>query len=64
LNKKTNPRIPIAILNPFFLKKLIIGPPIVPPIHVKKILITFLFPSLFEIKESLFSAEFLQNLGF
>jgi len=33
LKRKTNPKIPIAILNPFFLKKLIIGPAIVPVIH-------------------------------
>ena len=33
LKRKTNPKIPIAIFNPFFLKKLIIGPAIVPLIH-------------------------------
>jgi hypothetical protein len=33
LNKKTNPNIPRAIEKPFFLKKLVIGPLIVPPIH-------------------------------
>ena len=33
LNKKTNPKIPKAIEKPFFLKKLVIGPLIVPPIH-------------------------------
>jgi hypothetical protein len=32
LNKKTNPKIPTAIAKPFFLKKLIIGPPKVPVI--------------------------------
>ena len=32
LNKKTNANIPAAIANPFFLKKLIIGPAIVPEI--------------------------------
>jgi hypothetical protein len=32
LNKKTKPRIAAAIAKPFFLKKLIIGPPIVPVI--------------------------------
>ena len=30
LNRKTKPKIPIAIETPFFLKKLTIGPPIVP----------------------------------
>ena len=35
LNKKTNPKIPVAIANPFFLKKLIIGQPIVPVISQK-----------------------------
>ena len=33
LKRNTNPKIPMAILNPFFLKKLIIGPPIVPLTH-------------------------------
>ena len=33
LNKKTNPRIAIAMLKPFFLKKLITGPTMVPVIH-------------------------------
>ena len=33
LNKKTKPKIPKAILNPFFLKKLITGPAVVPLIH-------------------------------
>ncbi len=32
LKRKTKPRIPTAIEKPFFLKKLIIGPPIVPVI--------------------------------
>ena len=33
LNKNTKPKIPNAIENPFFLKKLIIGPPSVPLIQ-------------------------------
>ena len=33
LNKKTNPKIPKAIEKPFFLKKLVIGPLMVPPIQ-------------------------------
>ncbi len=33
LKRKTKPKIPKAILKPFFLKKLIIGPPIVPLTH-------------------------------
>ena len=33
LKRNTNPKIPRAILNPFFLKKLNIGPAIVPLIH-------------------------------
>ena len=53
LNKKTKLRIPIAMLNPFFCKKLTIGPPMVPQLYVKKLLIIFLFPSLFEINSSL-----------
>ena len=34
LNTSTNPKIPRAILKPFFLKKLTIGPPTVPLIQV------------------------------
>ena len=49
LNKKTNPKIPKAIEKPFFLKKLIIGPLIVPPIHVSNFVIIFSFVNLFEI---------------
>ena len=33
LKRNTKAKIPKAILNPFFLKKLIIGPAIVPLIH-------------------------------
>ena len=33
LKRKTNPKIPRAILKPFFLKKLITGPAMVPLIH-------------------------------
>ena len=47
LNKKTNPKIPIAIENPFFLKKLITGPPIVPDNHDKIFVKKLLFTSLF-----------------
>ena len=41
-----------AILNPFFLKKLTIGPPTVPPIHVSKSVNIFLELNLFEISLS------------
>ena len=44
--KKTNPRIPTAIENPFFLKKLIIGPPTVPVMYAKNAVIGFLEPNL------------------
>ena len=45
LNKNTNPNIPAAIANPFFLKKLMIGPPIVPVMYAIKLVITLLDPS-------------------
>ena len=35
LNKNINPKIPMAIANPFFFKKLIIGP-IMVPLHKLK----------------------------
>ena len=41
LNKNTKLKIPTAIENPFFLKKLIIGPPIVPVIQAVKLVIIF-----------------------
>ena len=44
LNKNTKPKIPTAIANPFFLKKLIIGPPIVPVIQATKLVIILLDP--------------------
>ena len=52
LNKKTNPNIPAAIAKPFFLKKLVIGPLIVPPIQVNNCVSRFLFLNLFEINLS------------
>ena len=42
MNKKTKPNIPAAIANPFFLKKLIIAPPIVPVMFAKKLVIKLL----------------------
>ena len=39
----------MAIENPFFLKKLIIGPPIVPAIQATKLVIIFFDPRLFSI---------------
>ena len=49
LNKKTKPNIPTAIANPFFLKKLIIGPIIVPVIYAVKLFIKLLDPSFSDI---------------
>ena len=46
LNKNTNPKIPAAMAKPFFLKKLMIGPPIVPVIYATKVVIILLDPSL------------------
>ena len=46
LNKNTKPKIPKAIENPFFLKKLIIGPPRVPLIQATIFVIKFFDPSL------------------
>ena len=49
MNKKTKPNIPTAMANPFFLKKLITGPPIVPVIYAKKLVIKLLdlsFPAI------------------
>ena len=47
LKRNTNPKIPRAILNPFFLKKLNIGPAIVPLIHAADFVKKFGDPSLF-----------------
>ena len=50
LKRKTKPKIPKAILNPFFLKKLIIGPPTVPLIHatdLSQCLKSLIFPQSF-----------------
>ena len=47
LNKKTKPKIPKAIENPFFLKKLITGPPRVPLIQTIIFVIKFCEPILF-----------------
>ena len=47
LNKKTKLKIPNAIDNPFFLKKLIIGPPRVPLTQAIIFVIIFCAPSLF-----------------
>ena len=55
LNKKTKPNIPIAIEKPFFLKKLIIGPPKVPLIQAISFVKIFCEPSLFCINWSVFS---------
>ena len=52
LNKNTKPKIPIAIAKPFFLKKLIIGPPIVPDIHAIKLVTKLFDPNLFCINLS------------
>ena len=52
LNKKTNPKIPTAIEKPFFLKKLIIGPPKVLVIQAVKLVMIFFDPSLFSINLS------------
>ena len=46
LNKNTKPKIPKAIENPFFFKKLIIGPPRVPLIHATIFVIKFFDPIL------------------
>ena len=46
LNKNTKPKIPTAIANPFFLKKLIMGPLTVPVIQAIKLVIILLDPSL------------------
>ena len=45
--KNTKPKIPRAIENPFFLKKLMIGPPSVPLIQATMVVIKFCFPSFF-----------------
>ena len=52
MNKKTKPNIPTAMANPFFLKKLIIGPPIVPVMYAKKLVVKLLDPSFPKIIES------------
>ena len=65
LNKKTNPNIPSAIEKPFFLKKLIIGPLIVPPIHDTNWVNIFSFLNLFEINLSFsFCLLYLSELSF
>ena len=46
LNKNTKPKIPNAMENPFFLKKLITGPPSVPLIQAIIFVIKFCDPSL------------------
>ena len=61
LNKNTKPKIPTAIEKPFFLKKLIIGPPIVPVIQAVKLVIIFFDPSLFFINSSV--SHFALNLS-
>ena len=47
----------IAIEKPFFLKKLIIGPLIVPPIQVIKFVIIFLLSNLLDIILSFYNNE-------
>ena len=49
LKRNTNPKIPRAILNPFFLKKLNIGPPIVPLIQATDFVAGFDAPSFASI---------------
>ena len=45
LKRNTKPNMPMAIEKPFFLKKLITGPPIVPVIYTTNLVNKFLDPS-------------------
>ena len=54
LNKNTKPSIQIAIVNPFFLKKLIIGFPIVPDMYATNLLNLFDDPSFSSISLSFY----------